>query len=65
MKTCTEIQLEIESVRKIIRQERLKNTFKERKVFDNLCANSNPLIKCDQCNCWKVKDICNETAVEN
>ena len=67
MKTCTEIQLEIENVRKMIQQEKLKHKFnKERNLIsDSLCANVNPLVKCEYCNCWKVKDIHNETAVEN
>lgn len=64
MKTCREIQQEIDDLRRI-----LKSDIEERKRTADLstreyCYSVSPYVMCDKCICWKSKGLYNEASLE-
>jgi hypothetical protein len=59
MKTCAQVSLEINELRKKLQENKLIVQFNEtQKNYTQRNCDLNPIFKCEMCNCWKKSKEC-------
>jgi hypothetical protein len=60
MKTCAQVSLEINELRKKLQENKLIVQFNEtqKNYTQRNCDLKNPIFKCEMCNCWKKSKEC-------